>query len=279
MKKQYRISHTEEKISDLLKDANSLNSILSIVKEGCSLKKFLDCYRGINIVSEYSSNSRWGDNLSVIKRLEENQYNAILYLRLNKSDLFDGLDYEDFASIPACVKLYNLVNKGVSKTLDTLLDTGFLAQEQFEKLNVFLSKNKTSIFIEGDLNTGKITLLNALLYKLNQNGSKVVVFDKLSELQLDFLDNKSTVKVLDLEKVTLKEIYDSDGYTVVTTDLSSELFSMFCRVSNVSRVIGIVPALTIKDAGEYVCELQEVYLPRIAITDTDSKNKYLKELI
>lgn len=279
MKKQYSISHTEGKVLDLLKDNNALSSILDIAKEGCSLKKFLDCYRGINIVSEYSSNSRWGDNLSVIKRLEENQYNAILYLRVNKSDLFEGLDYEDFASIPACVKLYNLTNKGVSKTLDTLLDTGFLAQEQHEKLNVFLGKNKTSIFIEGDLNTGKITLLNALLYKLNQNGSKVVVFDKLSELQLDFLDNKSTVKVLDLEKITLKEVYDSDGYTVVTTDLSSELFYMFCRVSNISRVIGIVPALTIKDAGECVCELQEVYLPRIAIMGTDNKNKYLKELL
>ena len=30
---------------------------------------------------------------------------------------------------------------------DTLLDTGFLAQEQHEKLNVFLGKNKTSIFV------------------------------------------------------------------------------------------------------------------------------------
>ena len=93
MKKQYSISHTEGKVLDLLKDNNALSSILDIAKEGCSLKKFLDCYRGINIISEYSYNSRWGDNLSVIKRLEENQYNAILYLRVNKSDLFEGLDY------------------------------------------------------------------------------------------------------------------------------------------------------------------------------------------
>lgn len=222
MNKQYRISRTESKIIELLRDNNAIESIKGLNSDNFS--RLVDILNGAEV--DYSSYTRWNDNMSIIKRLKDTEYNALVYIRMNRDSLFDDLNYTFFANNYYLTRLYNLVSKGVSKTLETLKDDGFMSEEKYSEIKEATDDEFSSIFIVGDLNTGKITLLNALLYEISDKSSNIVIFDSKSELQLDLVKNHNNISIKDLRSLTLEEIikFKNGRYTFVTTDTDSDYF-------------------------------------------------------
>lgn len=259
LNKQYRISHTEEKIISLVSDNSSVNSLSDFAdKFDCSLlKDSLNILQGNETDFKIPKNQRWGSNLSVIKRLSYEEYSFLYFLRVYRKGLFLNVPFDEISKNNSVTRLYNLVNNGLSKTLESLVSNEFLSSDECKKLTGY----DGNIVIKGNLCTGKITLLNALLYDLNKSNNYIVVFDSNNELQLDFINNSNNVKVLDIKDLTFEVIKGLSDVIFVSTDLDSEYLEMLLKIYIPFRLIGVTSSDYIPFTRRYLSV--ETYLDEV----------------
>lgn len=288
--KQYRISHTEEKIIDLIRDKKAWDSIYDVVMNSNSFQSYtnikflLSIFEGKMSFENDNNYKRNGKVLNVIKRLKETEFMGLMYIRRYGSGIFtnikDECEYDLIATNDYLFKLYNLISRGISKTFDDLQENGFLTEHQTSRILEMLSNNE-SIFIGGDLNTGKITLLNAMVYSLSLQKRNVLILDEKSELQLDYLSDSESVRVVSYSdlNMNLLDTFETSQYYLVFTNLDNYKISCFLRairkyiVDEKVSVIGIFPYTDVNDLYKFSSDFEILNQRTVYTVMEDSKKK------
>lgn len=296
--KQYRISHTEEKIIDLLRDKEAWQQIYDTVVYDkrfvsyANLNFLLSIFEGKMSFSNDNNYRRGSVTRSVIKRLKENEFMALMWIRNHGAttflDMKDNCDYDLMSENAYLFKLYNLISRGISKTFEDLIKADFCTVGQETRLRTMISNNE-NILIGGELDTGKIVLLNALLYSLNEQKKKVLVVDEKSELQLDYVsENISVCSYKDLN-MDLLDSFDKEEYTIVSTNLASNKTLCFLKaiqsylISDKVNIVGIFPSGSFKDYLMSIDEQSEHMFSRferrMVYTSRRDDKKFIVEMI
>lgn len=79
-------------------------------------------------------------------------------------------------------------------TLEEYLKSGFITKEAYEILSNAIN-NKKNILVVGGTNTGKTTMLNALIHIADKNGERLITIEEVPELQVSG-DNVNRVQTI-----------------------------------------------------------------------------------